>query len=45
MRLVRGGGIIPVTMPDRHCDSLREYVNGAYQAHLQGRAPPSVFAD
>ena len=25
--------------------SLRDYVNGSYQAHLQGRAPPSVFAD
>ena len=25
--------------------SVREYVIGAYQAHLRGRDPPSVFAD
>lgn len=25
--------------------SLREYVAGAYQAHLRGRSPPSVFAN
>jgi hypothetical protein len=25
--------------------SFRDYVNGSYRAHLQGRAPPSVFAD
>ena len=25
--------------------SLREYVIGAYQAHLRGRSPPSVFSD
>ena len=25
--------------------SLREYVIGAYEAHLRGRSPPSVFAN